>query len=1385
METSNQQLQQRDALLNSVNAAAQCLVANDDLAQAIPEALKILGEGTQQDRVYVFENLLDPETKEILWTLPYEWTTPGIPDSPVVADALPLAMNAFPLHLVEPASRGQVVKFLTRDLGGIARDVNVAGQTQSLVAVPVSVAGQWWGVLGFDDCTTERVWSDAEIAVLETAATCIGNAIERDRNQKQKEAAAQARAAELEAHNRVLAGRDRILEAAAKAANILLTVQDFDRAVDTALQIVGEAVDTDRVGIVEHLEDPSETSLGRWQVAYEWTSPHPHSVSQINHPELMRGTYEGAEEIYALHLKGEGFSLTIDELSEPFRSGQKEVGVKSMHSIPILLQGSHWGAVTFDDCRVTRRWTDVEITVLKTIADCIGSAIERERLRDAERRSREAREAAERNVLLEREQAARDRVTELVKANDVIKETLDTLATEPELERFLGYVLQAIAQQFNAPLLEYWRHEDETAYLELAVVNGEILVSEKLAGHHGVEGFPVPPPLIHNEKLLHRTQHIEAEFSLNNSFTAPIAHNVWAWCKQHGVTHPVDKAINFPVILGDQSYGAIAVLLSEGQTFSEHSVQLGYALTNQVALAVQLTQLAEESRQSAIVQEREQAAQNRVAELAKANDVLKETLDTLATEPELGRFIGYVLQAASQQFNAPLVEYWRHSEQSMAYIEQAAVQGEIVTAEQLAGHPGLEGFAVPSELVNEEQLQERLTHFLIDDLAADPLVAEVYPRLLSWCEPRGVSPHREANIPVTLGGTSFGSLVIYLPQSQQFSDEKIELGYALAHQMSLAIQLTRLAEETKQVAVLEERDRISQQRAIELSQVNNVLKDSLNRLASEHDLDVFLGYVVDTINQQVGAAAGHVFLHDPKTDTLSQRLSVRFGQMAIGAAEHDPPIFHAPVPADITPAYARMCESREIILASMDGDEPLFWPGTLEWHRQMGHQEAAALALRAGDRAIGWLGLAFTDKNSLTPEEKELIFALADQAGLAIQLAQLAEETKQTAVIKEREQFAQTRATELETHNQVLEKRDRILEATAAAANVMLTASDFDSSIDTALQIVGEGLDVDRILLGEHFDAVSDQEFGYFQFLHEWASPGTSLQTEHPELVRIGDSGIEYVVQMLRNDKIFGGIIDELAEPFRSGQLELGVKSTYSIPIKADSNFWGIIALDDCHHLTRRSEAELEALKTLANCIGNAIDRDRIRQERDAAAHAHAVELKSHNLVLEKRDRILEATASAANVMLTANDFDSAINTALQIVGEGLEVDRISLGEHFEATSAKEPGHHYFLYEWNTPGIPRQSDHPELARISDSGMELAIDALRRGDAFGGIVDGLPEPFRSAQLELGVLSTYAIPIHVDSNFWGVVAFDDCHQLTHRSEAELEALKTLANCIGNAI
>jgi GAF domain-containing protein len=220
--------------------------------------------------------------------------------------------------------------------------------------------------------------------------------------------AEQARSRELEQFNaelqqtlECLQTRERLLETSAIATNHLLTTKDFDQASNAALKLIGESLDTDRATVIEFFEHPS-SRLPHWRVLYEWDSPG--TMSQISHPEMAQGTHEGMEDLYDQLSRGEAVVQLLNQLPEPFRSGETVLGATQLCEIPIFVEDQLWGLIGFDDCREAKQRSLAELSVLKIAANCIGSAIQQQQTQQA---------------LLQSEQA---RVAELAKANEALRD---------------------------------------------------------------------------------------------------------------------------------------------------------------------------------------------------------------------------------------------------------------------------------------------------------------------------------------------------------------------------------------------------------------------------------------------------------------------------------------------------------------------------------------------------------------------------------------------------------------------------------------------------------------------------------------------------------------------------------------------------------------------------------------------------------------------------------------------------------------------------------------------------------------------------------------------------------------------------------------------------
>ena len=397
-------------------------------------------------------------------------------------------------------------------------------------------------------------------------------------------------------------------------------------------------------------------------------------------------------------------------------------------------------------------------------------------------------------------------------------------------------------------------------------------------------------------------------------------------------------------------------------------------------------------------------------------------------------------------------------------------------------------------------------------------------------------------------------------------------------------------------------------------------------------------------------------------------------------------------------------------------------------------------------------------------------------------------------IMLEREQVAIAKAQQLSEHNRVLSKRDRILAATAEASSILLTGEDINLAVNRALKIIGKNIDTDRIAIVENFNYPTDSQALYWKITHEWDSEGTISQISHPVLNRGSYEGIEEWYELFNRGKTISCQLEEMPEPFRSKMARLGVKTLSSVPIFIEGQYWGNVGIDDCKKEIYRSEAELNILKTAAVCIGGAIERERTRRakeeaerkillEREQAALEKSVQLQESNRILSLCDKWLEATAKAANKLLEIADLDEGINTALKVLGENLDCDRVEV-MRFVAGHTDTSGSMQKLYQWNSPTAERQSNFDRLKHIANLSMDRYIAKVRTGEWIGGLIEEYPE-CDDEQMELGIKSTYAVSISVDRQFWGILAIDYCRQAKRLILPEIAVFKTAASCIGSAI
>ncbi len=184
-------------------------------------------------------------------------------------------------------------------------------------------------------------------------------------------------------------------------------------------------------------------------------------------------------------------------------------------------------------------------------------------------------------------------------------------------------------------------------------------------------------------------------------------------------------------------------------------------------------------------------------------EALAHSLDVLATAPAPDKFIGQMLSTMGRMLNGQSVALWLLEESTELLVLRAAVEGENpVPADP--NHPFLENALLWKDDPWVQEMFFTSAPVVCEDIEHDPRVSSV---VRDYFRSKGTK--KCLRVPTLVGGQVKGFISIRHGVRPAYRPEEIELAQALAHQAMLAIQLTEFAEQRRQAAVLDERNRMA------------------------------------------------------------------------------------------------------------------------------------------------------------------------------------------------------------------------------------------------------------------------------------------------------------------------------------------------------------------------------------------------------------------------------------------------------------------------------------------------------------------------------------------------------------------------------------------------
>lgn len=180
---------QRRAIERSVAFTARTFLESPNWETRVGEVLARLGETARVSRASLFRSRR-ADDGTLQHDLRAEWVGSGV--RPLIDD---ISLQGFTF---EDQGRGRWTEILAeggsihgdaRGFPDSERSVLEALDIVSIAIVPIYTGTEWWGFLGFDECSSERAWSAGEIDALQATAGALGAAIERRRAERRIEEA--------------------------------------------------------------------------------------------------------------------------------------------------------------------------------------------------------------------------------------------------------------------------------------------------------------------------------------------------------------------------------------------------------------------------------------------------------------------------------------------------------------------------------------------------------------------------------------------------------------------------------------------------------------------------------------------------------------------------------------------------------------------------------------------------------------------------------------------------------------------------------------------------------------------------------------------------------------------------------------------------------------------------------------------------------------------------------------------------------------------------------------------------------------------------------------------------------------------------------------------
>lgn len=790
----------------------------------------------------------------------------------------------------------------------------------------------------------------------------------------------------------------------------------------------------------------------------------------------------------------QGRAVTVVGSEIPLR-GDDSLPAKAALAMPIKLRDQIIGAIDLQEADAERQWTDEDVAMVTAVADQVALALENARLFEQTQMS-----LADTRALYE--------ASAQINSATTLDEILSALRQHTELGQ--ADLIVAI-NLFDTP----WVGDQVPETIEVAT-RWTTLPVESLSNRYYLARFPAARLLRPDEPF------VVADIEHDERLDDAVRQLYWGTLHAH-------SALLVPLVVAGLWIGFVDAIWSERREFAESGLRRIMLLSGQAATAVQTRRLFEQTRA-------------RVQQLAALNEISRAASGLLETDK--------LLAAIREQIQ-------RIIKMDTFFVGVYDFQTRVIS------YPICYDDGRFFNMPPEQLAPDARSYGVI--LSGEPLLVEYSPEdqgriLASPSHMVGNTGRVSASLiyaPLRIGDRVIGVMSVQSYSPHVYTQEHVGLMMAIANQVAVALENSRLFEQARHRAVQLATASEAGRAATSILDMNELLQSVVELVCSRFGYDHAAVFLLDDTGQFAILRDATGAAPQDKAGPAIQLLKQGGYQFAVGGQS---------LVGWVT------SKGRSRVVTDVNDDARYLktdlWPQS---------RSELCIPLKRGERVIGALDVHSTNLAAFSQDDVAVLEMLTDQLAIAIQNARLYGQTREQSV--------------------VLEKRAADLAVLNEASRLMAQTFDPAEILNSAAQVM-----VRHFGIGHAAILLFNESKTILRVAAEYPDRGTV----GAEALVAGSAALMEYIATRRAAAIDDVITDPRMESLRMSFLQLSIRSAVFLPLMVKNDLAGYIRLDAIGMLRRFTDEEVSLGQTLASQVAVALQNAWLYQaeQRRAARQA-------------------------------------------------------------------------------------------------------------------------------------------------------------------------------------